>query len=298
MPPLQKKGYGRLAVTLQILAESSRRHEDFRADAPSLINSAHLLLFFASAAAAMTAATSAMTAAMAAAFTATEAVAATSAAFTTAFTATGASTSATFTAAEAMAATSATFTAAEAVAATTAFTAGAALTATLESMLDGSCRWSAATSAMPAWVAHARSASVANGSSAGHTMEAARAHGAAVKITVVDIDIPVDIYIYIMVAPTPRAPSPSPGRPNGYSSPEPEHPDSNGYPRENRVISEGGIRRPPPGPVDHCRIVTGNIDNFRIYRLNLDTLTFRNHLLLRGSFEIAGGISLLPQSLN
>ena len=114
----------------------------------------------------------------------------------------------------------------------------------------------------------------------------------------VDIDMPVDIYIYIMVGPTPRAPSPAPGRSHGNRSPEPEHSDSNGYPGENGVISKGRIRRPQPGSVDHYRVVTGNIDNFRIYRRNLDTLTLDNHPLLRGSFEIAGGISFLPQSLN
>jgi hypothetical protein len=129
-------------------------------------------------------------------------------------------------------------------------------------------------------------------------METAGAHGGAVKMTAVDIDIPVDIYIYVMVGPTPRAPSRAPDRSHGYSSKEPEHSDSNGHPWENGVISEGRIRRIPPGSVDNYRVVIGNIDNFRIYRRNLDTLTLDNHLLLRGSLEIAGGISFLPQSLN
>jgi hypothetical protein len=129
-------------------------------------------------------------------------------------------------------------------------------------------------------------------------MEAAGVEGGAAKITPVDINSPVDIYIYIVVGPTPRAPSPAPGRSHGYSSPEPEDSDSNGHPRENGVISEGRIRRIPPGSVDHDRVVTGNIDNFRIYRHNLYSLTLDNHLLLRGRFEIAGGMSFLPQSLN
>ncbi len=181
--------------------------------------------------------------------------------------------------------------------------AGCALSSTaLKSLLDRGRRWPAASSATPANTCAACCAGPARVpyvSSGGRLMEALGTHRVSVDIDVppVDIDIPVDIYIYIMAAPTPRAPTPAPGRSYGNSPKEPK-PYANSNPGENRGIDQGGIRGVPPWSVDHCRVVTGNIDNFWIDRLDLDIVTLDNHLLLRGRLEIAGGLGLLPQFLN
>jgi hypothetical protein len=83
-----------------------------------------------------------------------------------------------------------------------------------------------------------------------------------------------------------------------YTDPKTECPNLSDWPSKNGGISVGFILRPRPGPVNHSRVVSGHIYNFRINGFNLDVLTFDNHLFLRAGLEIAGGISFMPQSLN
>jgi hypothetical protein len=83
-----------------------------------------------------------------------------------------------------------------------------------------------------------------------------------------------------------------------YGREKPKHSNIDSYTRPNGGINVGLILRPPPSPVDHCRVVTGHIYNFRINGLNVDVLTSDNNLLLGGRLDIASGISLMPQSLN
>jgi hypothetical protein len=131
------------------------------------------------------------------------------------------------------------------------------------------------------------------------TAAAVSAASAAV-VSVASVTIAAVIDVDSTAAPVPAAPAPAPpARSYPYTAPKSEYPKcSEGYPWPNGEISEGRIRRRPPGPVNHCRVVSGHIYNFRVSGFNLDVLTFDNNLLLRSSFEIAGGISFLPQSLN
>jgi len=100
-------------------------------------------------------------------------------------------------------------------------------------------------------------------------------------------------------APAPGTPAPAPDRSYCYSSPKRERADSNGYLRPAAGgINIGRIRRIPPCSVGNHRVVARHINNFGIYRLNFDRLTFDNHLLLFGRLEIARSLGFLPQSLN
>jgi len=85
---------------------------------------------------------------------------------------------------------------------------------------------------------------------------------------------------------------------NVYSPKKPERSNVGIRHRQIRVIGEGRIRRPPPVPVDNLRIVTRHIDNLRIDRINFDTITFDNHLLLGARVEIALSVCFRAESLN
>ncbi len=83
-----------------------------------------------------------------------------------------------------------------------------------------------------------------------------------------------------------------------YSPKKPNRSNVSIYPWENRVIGEGRICRPPPGPVDNLRVVTRHIDNLRIDRINFDRITFDNYLLFSATLEISLGECFQAESLN
>ncbi len=121
------------------------------------------------------------------------------------------------------------------------------------------------------------------------------------NIRSIDVDPAIDIEKDLVAAPSPAAPAPAPGGSDGYGSPESKHShyrckDHGGLP--NRIVNEGWVCRPPPGPVDHCRIVARDIDDLGVYRFDLDVIVGYDHSLLDGRPEVSGRFGPSAESLD
>jgi hypothetical protein len=97
---------------------------------------------------------------------------------------------------------------------------------------------------------------------------------------VIDVSISVYIYVYVTATPVGMPPSISP-----CSARSEAHPKANkrtGGRQEKRW--KGRKKRPPPSTVNHGRVVTRDIDDLRVCRLNDNRLLFHNDLLLFRGF--------------
>jgi len=93
---------------------------------------------------------------------------------------------------------------------------------------------------------------------------------------VIDVGISAGIDVYITTAPVGMPPCIAPRSTRGKSHPS-AHQHAGRRQEERR---EGRKSRPPPGSVNHRRVVTRDIDYLRVGRLNDNRLLFHNDLLL------------------